>query len=143
MVSGSPLLTAAIEEKKPTHRRASYSIDSRHCNSPLRNFVVWVGVANQWTIRHHVDGRLNCDRDGAWARPFSFYHHRAKIYALRCSVSRICSILSNCRCSGCSHPCVDSHHLCTDTAALHTAVSEVAYLVQNRPSPYITFLSPT
>jgi len=29
--------------------------------------------------------------------------------------------------------------MCTDTVALHTAVSEVAFMVQNRPSPHITF----
>ena len=54
-------------------------------------------------------------------------------------VSSDCSILSSCSRPGCSHSYVDSHHLCTDAAALCTAVSEVAFLVQNRHSPYITF----
>ena len=61
------------------------------------------------------------------------------LHSQKSFASRICSITSNCYRSGCSHPCVDPHHLCTDTAALYTAVSEVAFLVQNRLSPYITF----
>ena len=41
--------------------------------------------------------------------------------------------------SACSANHANSHHLCTDAAALSTAVSEVAFLVQNRLSLYITF----
>lgn len=44
--------------------------------------------------------------------------------------------------SGCFRSRVNPHHLCTDAAALCTAVSEVAFLVQNRLSPYITFCRP-
>ena len=59
-------------------------------------------------------------------------HHLAKIYT-PASVEAPRATLFVIECY------VDSHHLCTDTAALHTAVSEVAFLVQNRLSPYITF----
>ena len=68
-----------------------------------------------------------------------FHHHPAKIYAFETFCPRVCSILPSRYRSRCSRPYVNSHHLCTDTAAIHTAVSEVAFLVQNRLSPYITF----
>lgn len=65
------------------------------------------------------------------------YHHQrdhpTKICTLPGDALYSCaySMLPSCFCSIYTRSHADSHHLCTDTAGLDTAVSEVAFLVQN------------
>jgi len=101
-----------------------------HCGQPIsrRSFITWVAdpkviVAAIICIRCNVVPPSS----------LKILHPQNRF------VSSVCSTIPSRPRLLCSHSYVDSHHLCTDAAALTTAVSEVAFLVQNRHSPYITF----
>jgi hypothetical protein len=94
--------------------------------SAWRSAITWIAESLNEILNGHRPLRL-------------FDRHPANFTSLKRFSPSICSILSSCYRSGCSRSYVNPHHLCTDTAALYTAVSEVAFLVQNRLSPYITF----
>jgi hypothetical protein len=91
-----------------------------------------VNSITQRPIHHHVNRGYDGDRGGNQfirapcvipPSPTKIYTSRSALF-FRGRAAIALNVLT-----------LTSHHLCTDTAALYTAVSEVAFLVQNRSSP--------